>query len=85
MSQPIKSSHSPARRINALFTDHPASINESYFEHFRNAMRFSGILAKTAAAAALHALLPCLCENTARLKIASLHEELQSRSNPVRD
>ena len=81
MSSPVKDSFSRVGRLNALFTEHPASINESYFQHFRHAMRYAGILGVTAVAAALHALIPCLCETTARRKIASLNEELQSRSS----
>lgn len=80
MSQPMKQRHSSVSRLNAVFTEHPASINESYFEHCRNALRFSGILGMTALAAAVHALVPCLCENTTKRRIAALHYELLCRS-----
>lgn len=85
MSSPVKSSFPRVGRLNALFTEHPASINESYFQHFRHAMRYAGILSSIAAAAALHALIPCLCETTARRKIEALNEELQNRSAPKND
>lgn len=85
MSSLIKNRFAQVGRLQALFTEHPASINESYFQHFRHAMRYAGILGVTAAAAALHALIPCLCESTARQKIAALNEELTSRSAPKSD
>ncbi len=68
------------KRLRAPFVDHPSSIGEGYFEHFFNAMRFAVILSSIAAAAVVHAIIPSLCQSTARLRIAALHEELQSRS-----
>ncbi|WP_348524089.1 DUF6356 family protein [Phaeobacter sp. J2-8] len=47
-------SHGPV----AFFTAHPASVNESYGQHLRFALRFSGLLFLAAGAALVHAILP---------------------------
>ncbi len=60
--------------ITAAFTAHPASMDETYGEHFRFAMTCSGKLAKAAAAAAIHAVCPSLCETTASRAIIELNE-----------
>jgi len=65
--------------LRSVFLRHPESIGESYFEPLRAAMGFSGSLAVTAAAAFLHALVPCLCETTARRRIELLNNRLQER------
>lgn len=66
--------------LRAVFLDHPQLIGETYFEHQRVALGFAGSLAITAAAAFLHALVPCLCENTARKRIGLLNARLQERA-----
>jgi len=66
--------------LQALFLNHPAAVGESYFEHQRVAVAFAGSLALTAAAALLHALVPGLCQHTARDRIETLNKQLQSRS-----
>ncbi len=63
-----------------LFLDHPRSVNESYFEHFLFAMRFSILLFCAAFAALVHALLPFLFEKTAGELIKSLSQKMQERS-----
>ena len=63
-----------------LFLDHPRSVNESYFEHFLFAMRFSILLFCAALAALVHALLPFLFEKTAGELIKSLSQKMQERS-----
>ena len=70
------SANSPLR---AAFLDHPESIGETYFQHQRVALGFAGYLAVTAGAALVHALVPCLCETTARRRIAALNDRLQGR------
>ena len=71
--------------MRAVFLNHPESIGESYFQHLRAAMSFAGALAFTAAAAFVHALVPCLCETTARNNIERLHSKLQSRATDNHD
>jgi hypothetical protein len=48
--------------IAKIFTSHPASVDETYFEHLVFALRFSGTLLVAAGAALVHALVPCLCQ-----------------------
>ncbi len=60
------------------FTEHPASVGESYLEHFRFAARCSGHLAVAAGAAAVHAVVPSLCATTASERICALHSEVTS-------
>lgn len=62
-----------------LFTDHPASVDESYFQHMRFALGFSGTLALAAGAALLHAFIPALCETTASRMVHALHARLSNR------
>lgn len=66
--------------VKAAFLEHPNSLGESYFQHQRAALGFSGYLAVTAMAALVHAILPCLCETTARTRIAALNDKLQNRN-----
>ena len=63
-----------------LFLDHPRSVNESYFEHFLFAMRFSILLFWVAFATLVHAMLPFLFEKTAGELIKSLSQKMQERS-----
>ena len=50
---------------------HPRSVDETYFQHMRFALRFSAGLFYVAFAALVHAFLPCLFERTASRKIAA--------------
>jgi len=58
------------------FTDHPASVGESYGEHFRVAVGFAGSLALAAGAAAVHAIVPSMCSKTASRRIIAMHETM---------
>jgi len=73
------------KQLTGVFTNHPTSIGESYIEHALKALSFSVRLLVMALAALLHAIIPALCKDTARLRIAALHEELQSRAAPKSD
>jgi hypothetical protein len=64
--------------IRQHFTDHPESVGETYGEHFRVAAGFAGTLAVAAAAAAVHAVIPCRCTKTASNRIMALHEQMTS-------
>ena len=61
------------------FTQHPASVGESYFEHMGFALRFSGRLFLAAGAALVHAFLPFCCEKTASNRIRALHAKIANR------
>ncbi len=59
--------------ITNVFTAHPATVGESWAGHARFALSTSGMLAGAALAAAIHAVVPCLCETTASRTIDRLH------------
>jgi hypothetical protein len=65
--------------IDRVFLDHPRSVDESYFEHLLFASRFSAKLLTAAAAAMVHALVPCLFEKTASKIIADLYARTHNR------
>lgn len=70
------------RQVTHLFTDHPSSVDETYFEHMRFAGWFSGTLFLAALAALVHAILPFLFEKTAGRMVASLYERTHKRGAP---
>ena len=68
-----------ANPIAALFTDHPATVNETYFGHMRFALGFGFWLAVAAMAAVVHALIPALFETTASRILGRLTARMQAR------
>lgn len=65
--------------IKQVFLDHPASVDESYGQHFRFALTFSLTLFGAAFAALVHALIPCLFEKTASRRVAALYNRTHNR------
>ncbi|WGI22352.1 DUF6356 family protein [Amylibacter sp. IMCC11727] len=65
--------------IAKIFTDHPASVDETYFEHLLFATKFAATLMVAAGAALVHALIPCLCEKTASKTVAKLYAKTHNR------
>jgi Family of unknown function (DUF6356) len=66
-------------RLRRLFTAHPDSVGETYFEHMKLALSFALPLAGAALAAFAHAFLPFLFEKTASTIIRRLHARVTSR------
>ncbi len=66
-------------RIASLFTAHPASVDETFGEHFLFALGFGVLLATAAGAALVHAFLPFLFEKTASRIVARLYERTHNR------
>lgn len=62
--------------LRSKFTEHPASVGESYAEHFVQAMGFSLALLKAAGACAVHAVLPFAFEKTGSRHIEMLHRRM---------
>ena len=75
----ISNSAKPRCLIATVFTDHPASVNETYFGHMRFALSFAGWLGIAACAALVHALVPVACETTASRILKRLHAKMESR------
>ena len=61
------------------FTAHPATVDETYFEHARFAFRFSAHLLLAGLAALVHAILPFCFEKTAGNIIGKLYGEIAAR------
>jgi hypothetical protein len=62
--------------IKQLFTEHPASVGETYGEHLVAAGGFSGRLFIAAMVCGVHALLPFLFEKTGSAIITELHDKM---------
>jgi hypothetical protein len=62
-----------------LFLSHPKQVGESYFQHQRAALSFALPLLGAGLAAALHAVIPGVCERTAGDIIRKLHQRLEQR------
>jgi uncharacterized protein DUF6356 len=65
--------------LKHLFTDHPESVGESYFEHMNVALSFAGPLLAAGMAALVHAFLPFLFLTTASRTVKQLHARMMSR------
>jgi len=66
--------------LSQRFLAHPASVNETYFQHMRFAFGFAGTLMLAAGAALVHAVVPALCETTASRIVKRLHARLAARN-----
>lgn len=64
------------RSITEKFTEHPAAVGETYFEHLRTASSFSGRMALGAVACFLHGIFPFLCQKTGSRHITELHDRM---------
>lgn len=62
-----------------IFLNHPSSVDETFFQHFRFALGFSISLFTAAGAALVHALIPCLFEKTASRIVAQLYARTHNR------
>ncbi|WP_370401435.1 DUF6356 family protein [Sulfitobacter sp. JB4-11] len=65
--------------IARLFLNHPAQVDETFFQHMVFALKFAGLLFLAAGAALVHALVPCLFEKTASRIIKTLYERTHNR------
>ena len=59
-----------------LFTEHPASVGETYGEHFLCAIGFAGRMFVGSLACFLHAVLPFLFVKTGSGIITELHDRM---------
>jgi hypothetical protein len=62
--------------LGGLFTEHPASVGETYLEHLRAAMGFALRMWIGGAACLLHAIFPFVCTRTGSKCIAELNERM---------
>ena len=59
-----------------LFTEHPTSVNETYFQHFANSAGFGLRMIGGGLACFVHALLPGVFCTKASSTICDLHESM---------
>jgi hypothetical protein len=72
-------------KARRMFSDHPASVGETYFEHMGQAFRFSAAMAVAAIACFLHGFLPFAFTRTGSRTIADLHDRMvANRSRQTR-
>lgn len=69
------------------FTDHPASVGETYWQHLASAWGFSWRMMLASLACLVHALLPFLFEKAGSRAITGLHDRMvvNRRQQPARD
>lgn len=61
------------------FTEHPATVGETYGEHMQVSLSYAVPLTKAAAAAYLHALMPFLFTTTASGIVKGLYDRMTRR------
>ena len=59
-----------------LFSEHPASVGETYAQHLRTAAGFAAAMFVGALACLVHAVLPFLCVRTGSNTILRLHDRM---------
>jgi hypothetical protein len=65
--------------LKTLFTAHPDSVGETYFEHMGVALSFAWPLLGAGLAALVHAFLPFLCVTTASATVKRLYARMTNR------
>jgi hypothetical protein len=65
--------------LHSLFTEHPASVGETYGEHLLAATGFALRLILGGLACLVHAWLPFLFQRTASNCVAELHQRMVAR------
>jgi len=58
------------------FTDHPATVGETYFEHLQSASGFAATMAAGAVACFLHGLFPFVFQKSGSRRIVELHQRM---------
>jgi Family of unknown function (DUF6356) len=59
-----------------LFTEHPASVNETYLQHLRSAMGFGIAMVLSGIACMIHGLLPAAFVTRGSDTIRELHDRM---------
>lgn len=60
----------------SLFTDHPESVGETYFEHFESARYFGTRMILAGFACLLHGIFPFLFVTTGSKTVRHLHDRM---------
>ena len=67
------------------FTDHPATVGESYAEHFGVATRFGGRMIVGGIGAVIHGIFPFLCTTIGSRTVGALHAEMVRKRSAKAD
>jgi Family of unknown function (DUF6356) len=62
--------------IRRLFSEHPSSVGETYFEHARHALRFGWAMLRGSMACFVHAAFPWVHQRTGSQTILRLHGQI---------
>jgi len=78
MMQPANRSRAsnPLTAAHRLFTEHPASVGESYVEHMHSAFTFGARMLAAGCACLLHGVLPFLFVTTGSSAVRHLHDRM---------
>ena len=68
------------KRINKLFTEHPSSLNESYFEHFLCASTYGIRIVFSGFACLIHSVFPFLFKTAASDLANEIVSDITSRN-----
>jgi len=71
--------------IQRLFTEHPESVGETYWQHMAAALSFSAGLLKAAFCCTVHAFLPFLFKKTGSGIITDLHDRMVRNRSRLKD
>ncbi|MGH8210513.1 MAG: DUF6356 family protein [Steroidobacteraceae bacterium] len=63
-------------KLQQIFTEHPASVGETYGEHLLHAMSFGSRLVTAGVACIVHALLPFAFITTGSRAVKDLHNKM---------
>lgn len=67
--------------MKKLFTQHPESIGETYFEHFKFAFKSGCLLTFAGIACIIHSIFPFLFITTASTTMANISKEITERNH----
>ncbi|MCH9672858.1 MAG: hypothetical protein K0U93_15585 [Gammaproteobacteria bacterium] len=59
-----------------LFTDHPATVGETYGQHMKHASQFGWAMFVASLACFVHAIFPWLCLTTGSDTVRRLHDRM---------
>jgi hypothetical protein len=62
--------------IRSIFIEHPASVDETYLQHFMSALGFGTKMIVAGVACVVHGLLPALFVTRGSDTICALHERM---------
>lgn len=70
--------------LNGLFTAHPHSVGETYWQHMSSAAAFGSRMIAAGAACLLHGLCPFLFVTTGSQTVRHLHDKMITHRSRVR-